>query len=125
MCSANWDVFIAKNFGDARRVPIFVACCNCSSASLLSSSLSSWLPWIYSPFPFFMESCNDLQLQLIECIESTRNEVKRKMSVCVVVHRCTKVTACVECKKKLWGGSRARTKWFVTNRAMRESGADD
>jgi len=52
------------------------------SASLLSSSLSFWLPWIYSPFPFFMEFCNGLQLQLIECIESTRSEVKRKMIVC-------------------------------------------
>jgi hypothetical protein len=31
------------------------------------------------PFPFFMESCNGDLLQLIECIESTQNEVKRKM----------------------------------------------
>jgi hypothetical protein len=43
--------------------------------------LSFWLPWIYSPFPFFMESCNGLLLQLIDCIESTPNEVKRKMIV--------------------------------------------
>jgi len=47
--------------------------------SVSSSLLSSWLPWIYSPFPFFMEFRNDLLLQLIECIESTQNEVKRKM----------------------------------------------
>src|SRR3974390_1433653 len=50
-----------------------------SASCCFSSLLSSWLPWIYSPFPFFMESCNGLLLQLIECIESTRNEVKRKM----------------------------------------------
>jgi hypothetical protein len=44
-----------------------------------SSLLSFWLPWIYSPFPFFMEFRNDVLLQLVECIESTQNEVKRKM----------------------------------------------
>jgi hypothetical protein len=49
------------------------------SASLLSSWLSFWLPWIYSPFPFFMEFRNGVLLQLFECIESTQNEVKRKM----------------------------------------------
>jgi hypothetical protein len=49
------------------------------SASLLSSLLSFWLPWIYSPFPFFMEFRNGILLQLFECIESTQNEVKRKM----------------------------------------------
>jgi len=37
------------------------------SASLLFSSLLSfWLPWIYSPFPFFMEFRNDELLQLID-----------------------------------------------------------
>jgi hypothetical protein len=49
------------------------------SAFWLSSLLSFWLPWIYSPFPFFMEFCNGILLQLFECIESTQNEVKRKM----------------------------------------------
>jgi hypothetical protein len=49
------------------------------SASWLSSLLSFWLPWIYSPFPFFMEFRNGILLQLFECIESTQNEVKRKM----------------------------------------------
>jgi len=37
------------------------------------------LPLIYSPFPFFMEFRNGRLLQLFECIESTQNEVKRKM----------------------------------------------
>jgi hypothetical protein len=37
------------------------------SASLrFSSLLSFWLPWIYSPFPFFMEFRNDDLLQLID-----------------------------------------------------------
>jgi len=44
-----------------------------------SSLLSFWLPWIYSPFPFFMEFRNDVLLQLVECIESSRSEVKKKM----------------------------------------------
>jgi len=73
--------FTTKNFGDAHRVPVFRCLLQLLSASLLSSLLSFWLPWIYSPFPFFMEFCNGLQLQLIECIESTRSEVKRKMIV--------------------------------------------
>jgi len=50
-----------------------------SAFCCFSSLLSFWLPWIYSPFPFFMESCNGRLLQLIECIESTQNEVKKKM----------------------------------------------
>src|SRR4030081_1199011 len=50
-----------------------------SSFCCFSSLLSFWLPWIYSPFPLFMEFRNGLLLQLIECIESTQNEVKRKM----------------------------------------------
>jgi hypothetical protein len=31
-----------------------------------SSLLSFWLPWIYSPFPFFMEFRNGVLLQLID-----------------------------------------------------------
>ena len=50
-----------------------------SAFCCFSSLLSFWLPWIYSPFPFFMEFRNDVLLQLVECIESTQNEVKRKM----------------------------------------------
>src|SRR6266403_978965 len=50
-----------------------------SAFCCFSSLLSFWLPWIYSPFPLFMEFRNGLMLQLIECIESTQNEVKRKM----------------------------------------------
>src|ERR1700730_15220948 len=71
-----------KNFGDAHRVPFVVACCSClvlSAFCCFSSLLSFWLPWIYSPFPLFMEFRNGHLLQLIECIESTQNEVKRKM----------------------------------------------
>jgi hypothetical protein len=71
-----------KNFGDAHRVPFVVACCLLQLVSAFccfSSLLSFWLPWIYSTFPLFMEFRNGVLLQLIECIESTQNEVKRKM----------------------------------------------
>jgi len=50
-----------------------------NASCCFSSLLSFWLPWIYSPFPFFMEFRNGILLQLFECIESTQNEVKRKM----------------------------------------------
>jgi hypothetical protein len=50
-----------------------------SAFCCFSSLLSFWLPWIYSPFPLFMEFRNGNLLQLVECIESTQNEVKRKM----------------------------------------------
>jgi hypothetical protein len=52
-----------------------------SASCCFSSLLSFWLPWIYSPFPFFMDYRNGVLLQLIECIESTQNEVKRKMII--------------------------------------------
>jgi hypothetical protein len=37
-----------------------------SASCWFSSLLSFWLPWIYSPFPFFMESRNGILLQLID-----------------------------------------------------------
>jgi hypothetical protein len=61
-----------------------------SAFCCFSSLLSFWLPWIYSPFPFFMEFRNDVLLQLVECIESTRNEVKRKMIVMVACNAVPK-----------------------------------
>src|SRR5437016_12526886 len=61
-----------KNLGDALRVPSF-ASCSCFSVSF-SSWLSSWLPSIYSPFPFLMDS-NVLLSQLIQCIESLNCDV--------------------------------------------------
>lgn len=71
--------FRHKNFGDAYRVPMVALLQLLSAFCCFSSLLSFWLPWIYSPFPFFMEFRNGVLLQLIECIESTQNEVKRKM----------------------------------------------
>src|ERR1700686_4220826 len=50
-----------------------------SAFCCFSSLLSFWLPWIYSPFPLFMEFRNGLLLQLIEWMESTQTEEKRKM----------------------------------------------
>lgn len=70
-----------KNFGDAYRVPMVALQQFLSASCCFSSLLSFWLPWIYSPFPFFMESCNGKLLQLVECIESMQNEVKKKMIV--------------------------------------------
>jgi hypothetical protein len=53
-----------------------------SVSSLRPSLLSSWLPLIYSPFPFFMDlKCNGRLLQLIECIESIKSDVKKKMTL--------------------------------------------
>jgi hypothetical protein len=53
----------------------------------------SWLPWFYSPFPFFMDkSATNVLLQLFDCIELMKNEVKKKMNE-VYERCCTKVTA--------------------------------
>ena len=69
----------AKNLGDAHRVPLVVACCVCL---VLLCFLLCFLFGCHGsilPFPFFMEFRNGVLLQLFECIESTQNEVKRKM----------------------------------------------
>ena len=71
-----------------------------SAFCCFSSLLSFWLPWIYSPFPFFMEFRNGVLLQLVECIESTQNEVKRKMIETRRMQRCTKVTCISRARKK-------------------------
>jgi hypothetical protein len=47
--------FATKNFGDAHRVPTVALLQLLSASCCFSSLLSFWLPWIYSPFPFFME----------------------------------------------------------------------
>jgi len=44
-----------KNFGDAHRVPFVVACCSCLVLFAAFFFAFFLLPWIYSPFPFFME----------------------------------------------------------------------
>jgi hypothetical protein len=73
---------------------VSVSCC-------FSSLLFSWLPWIYSPFPFFMEFRNGVLLQLIECIESTKNEVKRKMIITDSCSDVRKSSTRIFSKKKL------------------------
>jgi hypothetical protein len=70
-----------------------------SAFCCFSSLLSFWLPWIYSPFPFFMEFRNDDLLQLVECIESTQNEVKRKMIEAGACNAVPKSPAPLTCEK--------------------------
>jgi hypothetical protein len=72
-----------------------------SASCCFSSLLSFWLPWIYSPFPFFMESCNGRLLQLIECIERTQNEVKKKMIESSALHDAPKSPGVHSRKKKI------------------------
>jgi hypothetical protein len=72
-----------------------------SASCCFSSLLFSWLPWIYSPFPFFMDFRNDDLLQLIECIESTQNEVKRKMIITDSCSDVRKSSARILCEEKL------------------------
>ena len=53
--------------GRFSRPPCFTWLKAFSVSSLRPSLLSSWLPLIYSPFPFFMDlKCNDRLLQLID-----------------------------------------------------------
>jgi hypothetical protein len=52
--------------------------------------------------------CNALLLQLNECIESTQNEVKRKMSVSVAHRSAPKSPARVAQEKMLAGNSERR-----------------
>jgi hypothetical protein len=56
--------------------------CSCLLQFLVFLFLCSFLFGCHGsilPFPFFMEFRNDVLLQLVECIESSQNEVKRKM----------------------------------------------
>jgi len=48
-----------------------------------------------------MEFRNGILLQLIECIESTQNEVKRKMIKADALQRCTKSSARLAREKKV------------------------
>jgi hypothetical protein len=74
-----WRIRPQKTLGTLFASPLLPLEQVLSASCCFSSWLSFWLPWIYSPFPFFMESCNGRLLQLIECIERTQNEVKQKM----------------------------------------------
>jgi hypothetical protein len=49
--------------------------------SAFSSLPFSWLPLFYSPFHSSWKFCNDEMLQLVECIELLKNEVKKKMTI--------------------------------------------
>src|SRR5208282_764905 len=67
-----------KNFGDAHRVPFVVACCRWLVLFLFCSFLFGCHGSIL-PFHSSWNFRNGVLLQLFECIESTQNEVKRKM----------------------------------------------
>src|SRR5208282_6133527 len=78
-----------KNFGDAHRAPFVVACYRflVLLAALLLCFLFSCHGSIL-PFHSSWNLANGNLLQLFECIESTQNEVKRKM---IVTHTCNAV----------------------------------
>jgi hypothetical protein len=55
---------------------------------------------LYSPFHFHGKICNDRLLQLLDCIELMKNEVKKKMHA-RNERRCTKVTVRQNAKDKI------------------------
>lgn len=66
-----------------------------------------------------MEFCNGLLSQLIECIESTQNEVKRKMNLAAVESLRTKVTAGEIASKSFSRGQILRRGFeFVTHESV-------
>jgi hypothetical protein len=70
----------SKNLGDAFGVPVvdFILLLNASFSSLPFS----WLPLVsILPSIFHGKICNDVLLQLFDCIELMKNEVKKKMNV--------------------------------------------
>ena len=74
------EIVAVKNFGDAHRVPFVVACFKC--LVLFAAFLLCFLFGCHGsilPFHSSWNFRNDDLLQLVEGIESTQNEVKRKM----------------------------------------------
>jgi hypothetical protein len=63
--------------------------------------LSSWLPWLPILPSIFHGSCNGHLLQLSECIELLKCEVKKKMNDEGGRSRGTKVTEALSATKKL------------------------
>ena len=83
-----------KNLGDAYASPVLVLADTSLSASF-SSLPFSWLPWFLFSLFHFSWSCysNGRLLQLIECIESLKSDVKKKMMLTRACDPCTKVTS--------------------------------
>jgi hypothetical protein len=66
-----------KNLGDAFGVPFLLPL---PSLVLFLLCLFLGCHWFYSPFHFFMEkSATNVLLQLFDCIELMKNEVKKKI----------------------------------------------
>ena len=98
-----------KNFGDAHRVPFVVACCSC--LVLLAAFLLCFLFGCHGSILPFHSSWNfatGVLLQLFECIESARNEVKRKMIETVACNAAPKSLVVSRAKKFAWSQIHSR-----------------
>jgi hypothetical protein len=84
---------LRKNLGDAYASPVLLLTGTSLSASF-SSLPFSWLPWFLFSLFHFSWTCysNGRLLQLIECIESLKSDVKKKMMCSRACDPCTKVT---------------------------------
>ena len=88
-----------KNLGDASASPV---CCLLILLLVLLFLLCLFLGCHGSILPSIFHGllCNGAQLQLIECIESIKSDVKKKMMLSRACDPCTKVTR-GRCEKKI------------------------
>src|SRR6266853_3498971 len=85
------ETFCQKNLGDASASPV---CYLLILLLVLLFLLCLFLGCHGSILPSIFHGllCNGAQLQLIECIESIKSDVKKKMRLSRACDRCTKVT---------------------------------
>src|SRR6266852_4585884 len=85
------ETFCQKNLGDASASPV---CCLPILLLVLLFLLCLFLGCHGSILPSIFHGllCNGVQLQLIECIESIKSDVKKKMMLPCAYDPCTKVT---------------------------------
>ena len=103
-------IFQRKNLGDASASPV---CCLLILLLVLLFLLCLFLGCHGSILPFhFSWTCysNGRLLQLIECIESLKSDVKKKMMLARACDRCTKVT-CERLAKKFSRLQASRSKF--------------
>ena len=77
-CRRQANENLAKNLGMLSRPSGFLTVVLVSAFSF-SLQLSSWLPFDLFSLSIFHGLCNGELLQLIECIESIKTEVKKKI----------------------------------------------